>query len=279
MTTRGRFDSRAELESFVWARWLHTPSNQHQIAIAARVSDATVNKILSKGKEMVSEEFLVPGATIKHVPSDENYTVISNSLKLRDPTTQFWHPGVRYCNDKGEEFVRAVGDFASFVLVAAARTLVDKPTEQQMSNASPEFQLEQPHPTADERIACDELTVAARNGALALVVCPAASAWIPTSERWPEHGQSVIKRWGKVELATVMRIEEYNALSKETFTAWAPVPPNGMHRAAVLAVVMRNHDEVMYQPLARLLVGAESLGQPVLDQTYITGDNRSANRG
>lgn len=143
--------------------------------------------------------------------------------------------------------------------------------------ASPEFQAEQPHPTAEDRAICDEITKAAKNGALALVVCPEAGAWIQTRDRWPEHGDGVIKRWG--DNPGVMRIENYDQTKKETFTAWAPIPTNDVQRVLVLAAVTRYHDEVMYQPLARLLTGHEWLGQPVLDAPYITADNRSPTMG
>jgi len=45
--TSGRFKSRLELAEFVWVRWVGTPSNIHDIAVSARVSDATVHRILT----------------------------------------------------------------------------------------------------------------------------------------------------------------------------------------------------------------------------------------
>lgn len=353
MTCKGRFDSRQELVRFVWNRWLHTPSNTNQIARAARVSDAVVSRILSQGVPMVDAEYLVPGATIKHDPTGGEYTVLSNTLKLRDREGS-WFDAVRYRNEKGEEFVRAVLDFSSFTLVAGARPFVDSsqeaafqrgkrrgytdgyyagklasmdllrrclpivqydaqmmaditrhaplaPEDQAKHNsteyeseklvreiplllsgelgmineyeASPEFQLEQPHPTADERAACDEITKAARRGALSLVVCPGANAWIPLAEHAPQPGETIIKRWGDPNITTVMRIEKF--APPEKFNSWAPIPPNGPQRVVVLAAVLRHHDEVMYLPVARLLDGSEWLGQPALDSPYITADNRS----
>jgi hypothetical protein len=44
----GRFDSRDELEAFVWHEWRATPRNQVQIARAARVGEGTVASILDQ---------------------------------------------------------------------------------------------------------------------------------------------------------------------------------------------------------------------------------------
>lgn len=45
--TFGRFESRLELAAFIWMRWVGTSSNVHDIAVSARVSDATVHRILT----------------------------------------------------------------------------------------------------------------------------------------------------------------------------------------------------------------------------------------
>jgi hypothetical protein len=44
----GRFDSRDELEAFVWHEWRTTPRNQVEIARAARVGEGTVASILNQ---------------------------------------------------------------------------------------------------------------------------------------------------------------------------------------------------------------------------------------
>jgi DNA-binding transcriptional regulator LsrR (DeoR family) len=48
--TTGRFETRAELESEVWDRYLNTPSTQSDIARFARVSTTTVANILKRTK-------------------------------------------------------------------------------------------------------------------------------------------------------------------------------------------------------------------------------------
>lgn len=93
--------------------------------------------------------------------------------------------------------------------------------------ASPEFQLEQPHPTEAERAACDVVTRAAQAGKLALTICTNAQR----------------------------------------------------ERVPVLAAMSHQREGVLFSPVARLLPPAEAdalrLGQPNLDGSYITADNRS----
>lgn len=48
--TTGRFDTRAELEEFVWNRWRNTNMGVGWISDCAGVSEPTVNKILSLTK-------------------------------------------------------------------------------------------------------------------------------------------------------------------------------------------------------------------------------------
>ncbi len=245
----GRFATRAELADFVWSRWLHSASSQTDIARAARVSAAVVSHILSKGLPMVHEDDLVPGTTLKHTKGTE-YTVLANKLKMRDPVSSVWRNAIRYrANETGEEFVRAIGDFENFTLVQSV------------------LRLEQPHPDAGERATLDEIVKASQ---LAVIVCPAASRWISTRDRSPQPGDEIVKRWKNGNMWT----GPYAVT--ETFDWWLALPPLGPQRVAVIAAVTRYHDEVMYQPLARVLDGTISLGRPLLDSAYITGDNRSA---
>lgn len=48
--TTGRFDTREELEAWVWHNWLNTPACQADISRQYRVSPTTVANILKKGK-------------------------------------------------------------------------------------------------------------------------------------------------------------------------------------------------------------------------------------
>ena len=48
--TTGRFETRAELEAWVWHLYQNTPANQTDIARQCRVSQTTVSNILKKGK-------------------------------------------------------------------------------------------------------------------------------------------------------------------------------------------------------------------------------------
>ena len=48
--TTGRFETRAELESEVWDRYLNTPSTAADIARFVRVSETTVHNILHRTK-------------------------------------------------------------------------------------------------------------------------------------------------------------------------------------------------------------------------------------
>ena len=45
--TTGRFETRQELEEFVWYAWTKTKQNQTQVAKSARVSPGTVSNILN----------------------------------------------------------------------------------------------------------------------------------------------------------------------------------------------------------------------------------------
>lgn len=46
----GRFDSREELEAWVWHFWTHTPACIADVARQCRVSPGVVSKILDKGR-------------------------------------------------------------------------------------------------------------------------------------------------------------------------------------------------------------------------------------
>lgn len=48
--TTGRFKNRLTLAEWVWVQWICTTRNQHQIAVDAEVSDATVQKLLTNGE-------------------------------------------------------------------------------------------------------------------------------------------------------------------------------------------------------------------------------------
>lgn len=48
--TTGRFETRAELESAIWDRYLNTPSTIADIAVFTRVSTTTVFNILKRTK-------------------------------------------------------------------------------------------------------------------------------------------------------------------------------------------------------------------------------------
>ena len=56
--TTGRFDTREELEAWVWHLWQNTPACQADIARQCRVSPTTVANILKKGSPHGSQSAL-----------------------------------------------------------------------------------------------------------------------------------------------------------------------------------------------------------------------------
>ena len=48
--TTSHFETREELEAWVWHLWQNTPANQADIARQCRVSTTTIANILKKGK-------------------------------------------------------------------------------------------------------------------------------------------------------------------------------------------------------------------------------------